>query len=166
MKHTLSVLVENRPGVLTRVAGLFARRGYNIDSLSVGRTEDDRYSRMTIVVDGDQDIVEQVGKQLHKLIDVIKVTDITEVPHVERELVFIKVKSDSKNRGEIMDLLTIFRGRVIDMSKSSMIVEATGDIDKIDAMINSLTPYGVKEVMRTGKIGLLRGVGPSGRRKS
>lgn len=166
MKYTLSVLVENRPGVLTRVAGLFARRGYNIDSLSVGRTEDDTYSRMTIVVDGDNDIVEQVAKQLHKLIDVVKVTDITSVPHVERELVFIQVKSDNKNRGEIMDLLTIFRAKVIDMSKHSMIIESTGDSEKIDAMISSLAPYGIKEVMRTGKIGLLRGSKDSGRRKS
>ena len=166
MKYTLSVLVENRPGVLTRIAGLFARRGYNIDSLSVGRTEDDRYSRMTIVVAGDSDIVEQVAKQLNKLIDVIKVTDITEVPHVERELVFIQVKSDSSNRGEIMDLLNIFRGRVIDMSKTSMIIESTGDSDKIDAMISALRPYGIKEVMRTGKIGLLRGTKENGRRKS
>ena len=165
MKYTLSVLVENRPGVLTRIAGLFARRGYNIDSLSVGRTEDDRFSRMTIVVDGDSDIVEQVAKQLNKLIDVIKVTDITSVPHVERELVFIQVSSDSVNRGEIMDLLNIFRGRVIDMSKNSMIVESTGDSAKIDAMISSLRPYGIKEVMRTGKIGLLRGTKEDDRRK-
>ncbi len=165
MKYTLSVLVENRPGVLTRIAGLFARRGYNIDSLSVGRTEDDRFSRMTIVVDGDSDIVEQVAKQLNKLIDVIKVTDITSVPHVERELVFIQVSSDSGNRGEIMDLLNIFRGRVIDMSKNSMIVESTGDSAKIDAMISSLRPYGIKEVMRTGKIGLLRGTKEDDRRK-
>ncbi|MCI0502375.1 MAG: acetolactate synthase small subunit [Fusobacteria bacterium] len=165
MKYTLSVLVENRPGVLTRIAGLFARRGYNIDSLSVGRTEDDRFSRMTIVVDGDSDIVEQVAKQLNKLIDVIKVTDITSVPHVERELVFIQVSSDSGNRGEIMDLLNIFRGRVIDMSKNNMIVESTGDSAKIDAMISSLRPYGIKEVMRTGKIGLLRGTKEDDRRK-
>lgn len=157
MKYTLSVLVENRPGVLTRIAGLFARRGYNIDSLTVGRTEDEHLSRMTIVVDGDQDIIEQVAKQLHKLIDVIKVNDITEVPHVERELAFIHVKSDSNNRGEIMDLLQIFRGRVVDLSKNSMIVETTGDCNKIDAMISALSPYGIKEVVRTGKMGLIRG---------
>lgn len=157
MKYTLSVLVENRPGVLTRIAGLFARRGYNIDSLTVGRTEDEHYSRMTIVVDGDQDIVEQVAKQLHKLIDVIKVNDITDVPHVERELVFVHVKSDSNNRGEIMDLLEIFRGRVVDLSKSSMIVETTGDCGKIDAFVAALAPYGIKEVVRTGKMGLIRG---------
>lgn len=163
---TLSVLVENRPGVLSRIAGLFTRRGYNIDSLTVGRTEDPRYSRMTIVVDGSEDVVEQVGKQLHKLIDVIKVTDISEVPHVERELVFIQVKSDARNRGEIMDLLKIFRGRVIDLSKQSMIIESTGDIAKVDAMIESLRPYGIKEVVRTGKIGLLRGAHPEEWRKS
>lgn len=157
MKYTLSVLVENRPGVLTRIAGLFARRGYNIDSLTVGRSEDEHYSRMTIVVDGDQDIVEQVAKQLHKLIDVIKVNDITEIPHVERELVFVHVKSDSNNRGEIMDLLEIFRGRVVDLSKNSMIVETTGDCGKVDAFIAALTPYGIKEVVRTGKMGLIRG---------
>lgn len=157
MKYTLSVLVENRPGVLTRIAGLFARRGYNIDSLTVGRTEDEHYSRMTIVVDGDQDIVEQVAKQLHKLIDVIKVNDITDVPHVERELVFVHVKGDSNNRGEIMDLLEIFRGRVVDLSKNSMIVETTGDCGKIDAFVAALAPYGIKEVVRTGKMGLIRG---------
>jgi acetolactate synthase-1/3 small subunit len=157
MKYTLSVLVENRPGVLTRIAGLFARRGYNIDSLTVGRSEDEHYSRMTIVVDGDQDIVEQVAKQLHKLIDVIKVNDITDIPHVERELVFVHVKGDNSNRGEIMDLLEIFRGRVVDLSKNSMIVETTGDCGKIDAFIAALEPYGIKEVVRTGKMGLVRG---------
>ena len=163
---TLSVLVENRPGVLSRIAGLFARRGYNIDSLTVGRTEDRRYSRMTIVVDGGQDVVEQVAKQLHKLIDVIKVTDITEVPHVERELVFIQVNSNAKNRGEIMDLLNIFRGRVVDLGRNTMIVESTGDIAKVDAMIGALAPYGIKEVVRTGKIGLIRGPKEEERRKS
>lgn len=166
MKHTLSVLVENRPGVLSRIAGLFSRRGYNIDSLSVSRTEDERYSRMTIVVAGDAEMVEQVAKQLHKLIDVIKVNDITDVPHVERELVFIQVKSDAGNRGEIMNLLQIFRGRVLDLSRDSMIIEATGDIQKIDAIISALSPYGIKEVVRTGKIGLVRGAKEEERRRN
>lgn len=166
MKHTLSVLVENRPGVLSRVAGLFTRRGYNIESLTVNRTEDERYSRMTIVIAGDEFMVEQVAKQLHKLIDVIKVNDITNVPHVERELVFIQVKSDSSNRSEIMDLLNIFRGRVVDLSKDSMIIESTGDIQKIDAIISALSPYGIREVVRTGKIGLVRGTKDEERRKS
>ena len=166
MKHTLSVLVENRPGVLSRVAGLFTRRGYNIESLTVNRTEDERYSRMTIVIAGDEFMVEQVAKQLHKLIDVIKVNDITNVPHVERERVFIQVKSDSSNRSEIMDLLNIFRGRVVDLSKDSMIIESTGDIQKIDAIISALSPYGIREVVRTGKIGLVRGTKDEERRKS
>lgn len=157
MKYTLSVLVENKPGVLTRVAGLFARRGYNIDSLTVGRTENDDYSRMTIVVDGDRKIIEQVSKQLHKLIEVIKLSDITKEPHVERELVFIQVTSDSSNRGEILDLLNIFRGRVVDLGRESMIIELTGDEEKIDAITSALEPYGIREVVRTGKIGMLRG---------
>lgn len=157
MKYTLSALVEDRPGVLTRVAGLFARRGYNIDSLTVGTSEDENYSRMTIVVDGDHRIVEQVAKQLHKLINVIKLTDITEEPHIERELMCVQVSCDGSNRSEIMDILTIFRGRVVDLSKDSMIIEVTGDSGKVDATLAALQPFGIKEVVRTGKLGMLRG---------
>ena len=158
MKHTLSALVENKPGVLTRIAGLFARRGYNIDSLTVGTTDDENYSRMTIVVDGDYRIVEQVGKQLHKLIEVIKLSDITSEPHIERELIFIQVTcNNGHDRNDIMNLLNIFRAKVVDLSKDSMIIEVTGDSEKIDAMLAALKAFGIKEVVRTGKIGMLRG---------
>ncbi|NLW07633.1 MAG: acetolactate synthase small subunit [Clostridia bacterium] len=157
MKRTLSVLVENRPGVLTRVAGLFSRRGYNIDSLAVGRTETPSLSRMTIVVDGDERIIEQVCKQLHKLIDVIKLSDITDEPHVDRELVLIKVNAEPAVRGEIMQIVDIFRARIVDIARNSLIIEATGDAGKIDAIENSLRPFGIREVVRTGKIAMLRG---------
>ncbi|NLK00575.1 MAG: acetolactate synthase small subunit [Clostridia bacterium] len=157
MKHTLSVLVENRPGVLTRVAALFARRGYNIDSLAVGRTENPDISRMTIVVPGDHHVIEQVTKQLDKLIDVIKVSDITKDEYVERELILIKVGADPSVRGEIMQIVDIFRARVVDIGKDSLIIEATGDLGKIDAIENSMRSFGIIEVVRTGKIAMVRG---------
>ncbi|MDN5347593.1 MAG: acetolactate synthase small subunit [Clostridia bacterium] len=157
MKRTLSVLVENRPGVLTRVAGLFSRRGYNIESLAVGQTENPSISRMTIVVDGDERVIEQVCKQLNKLIDVIKLSDITEDPHVGRELVLIKVNADPSVRGEIMQIVDIFRAHIVDVSRTSLIVEATGDEDKIAALEEALRPFGIREVARTGKIAMVRG---------
>jgi acetolactate synthase-1/3 small subunit len=157
MKRTLSVLVENRPGVLTRVAGLFSRRGYNIDSLAVGRTETPAISRMTIVVDGDERVIEQVCKQLHKLIDVIKLSDITDEPYVDRELMLIKVNAEPAVRGEIMQIVDIFRARIVDIARNSVIIEATGDAGKIDAIENSLRPFGIREAVRTGKIAMLRG---------
>jgi len=156
-KHTLSVLVENRPGVLTRVAGLFARRGYNIDSLAVGRTEDPAVSRMTIVVEGDEYVIEQVTKQLNKLVEVIEVSDITKKEHVERELILIKVKAEPSVRGEIMQIVDIFRARVVDIGKETLIIEATGDIGKINAIESSMKPFGILEVVRTGKVAMLRG---------
>lgn len=162
MKRTLSVLVENRPGVLTRVAGLFSRRGYNIDSLAVGRTENPAISRMTIVVDGDEQIIEQVCKQLNKLIDVIKLSDITDDPHVGRELMLIKVNAEPAVRGEIMQIVDIFRARIVDIARNSLIIEATGDEDKIDALENALRPFGIREVVRTGKIAMLRGAKTKG----
>ncbi|MBE3573653.1 MAG: acetolactate synthase small subunit [Moorella humiferrea] len=162
MKRTLSVLVENRPGVLTRVAGLFSRRGYNIDSLAVGRTENPSISRMTIVVDGDEQIIEQVCKQLNKLIDVIKLSDITDDPHVGRELMLIKVNAEPAVRGEIMQIVDIFRARIVDIARNSLIIEATGDADKIDALENALRPFGIREVVRTGKIAMLRGAKTKG----
>ncbi|MEW8957695.1 MAG: acetolactate synthase small subunit [Moorella sp. (in: firmicutes)] len=162
MKRTLSVLVENRPGVLTRVAGLFSRRGYNIDSLAVGRTENPSISRMTIVVDGDEQIIEQVCKQLNKLIDVIKLSDITDDPHVGRELMLIKVNAEPAVRGEIMQIVDIFRARIVDIARNSLIIEATGDEDKIDALENALRPFGIREVVRTGKIAMLRGAKTKG----
>lgn len=157
MKHTLTVLVENRPGVLTRVAGLFARRGYNIDSLAVGMTENSAISRMTIVVEGDDYVIEQVTRQLDKLVDVIEVLDITADQYVERELILIKVDAAPKVRGEIMQIVDIFRARIVDIGKDSLIIEATGDLGKINAIVSSMKPFGIREVVRTGKIAVVRG---------
>ncbi|MGE5381553.1 MAG: acetolactate synthase small subunit [Methylocystaceae bacterium] len=157
MKHTLSVVVENQPGVLARVVTLFRRRGYNIDSLAVGRTENDEISRITIVVEGEEDIIEQVTKQLHKLIDVLKINDITEEPAVERELALIKVRADTASRAEIMQIVDIFRARIVDIGKNSLIIEATGDEKKVTAIEESLRPFGIMEMVRTGKIALVRG---------
>ncbi len=164
-KHTLSVLVENSPGVLTRVAGLFARRGFNIDSLAVGRTDRDDVSRMTIVVEGDKQLIEQVTKQLHKLVDVIKISNITEEEYVDRELVMVKVSSEPTQRVEIINIAGIFRARVVDLGRKTLTFECTGTAGKINAFEESLRPYGIKELVRTGKIAMLRGsrfVGVSG----
>lgn len=157
MKHTLSVVVENQPGVLTRVATLFRRRGYNIDSLTVGRTENPDISRMTIVVDGDDIIIEQVTKQLHKLVEILKIYDITEEPTVDRELALVKVRADSQIRGEIMQIVEVFRARIVDIGRNSLIIEATGDENKINAIEDSLRPFGILELVRTGKVAMLRG---------
>ena len=156
-KHTLSVTVENRPGVLTRVATLFRRRGYNIDSLTVGTTENPGISRMTIVVQGDDQIIEQVSKQLYKLVDVIKVIDITQEEAVDRELVLIKVKADNNVRAEIVQIVDIFRARIVDIGRNSLIIEATGDQRKIDALEDSFRPFGIIELVRTGKVAMVRG---------
>lgn len=157
MKRTLAVLVENKPGVLTRIAGLFARRGFNIESLAVGETEDPTVSRMTIVVDGDERVLEQVEKQLNKLIDVIKLTDITEEEHVNRELILIKVSSpDAQTRQEIMQIVDVFRARIVDIGRDALIIEATGDQEKINAIQSALKPFGIKELARTGKIAMVR----------
>ncbi len=158
MRHTLTVLVENHPGVLTRVAGLFSRRGYNIESLAVGKTESPNVSRMTIVVDGDDQIIEQVTKQLNKLIDVIAILDITNEASVDRELVLIKVDADPTVRGEIMQIVDIFRARIVDIGLKTLIIEATGDEGKIDAIEKSLRPFGIRELVRTGKIAMTRGL--------
>ncbi len=160
VKHTLSVLVENNPGVLSRVAGLFSRRGFNIESLAVGTTERPDISRMTIVVDGDNYIVEQVSKQLNKLVDVIKVTDIIEEDSVSRELVLIKVDADPSVRTEIVQIVEIFRANIVDVGKKTMIIELTGDKGKVDAMEELLAPFGIKELVRTGIIALNRGSKP------
>ncbi|NLH27492.1 MAG: acetolactate synthase small subunit [Syntrophomonadaceae bacterium] len=157
MRHILAVLVENQPGVLTRVAGLFSRRGYNIESLAVGQTHDPEISRMTIVVDGDDRVIEQVVKQLEKLVDVINVRDISEAEHVDRELVLIKVKAEPKVRGEIMQIVDIFRARIVDIGHNSLIIECTGDEGKIKAIEKSLRPFGILELVRTGKIAMVRG---------
>ncbi|ATZ61824.2 MAG: acetolactate synthase small subunit [Methanosarcinales archaeon Met12] len=157
MKHTLSVLVKNRPGVLARVSGLFSRRGYNIDSLSVGLTQNPDVSRMTIVVAGDDHVVEQVVKQLNKLIDVIKVLDLREGESVNRELALIKVEAEPKTRSEIMQIATIFRARIVDVGARTLVIEVTGDDSKIDAMEQLLRRFGIKEMVRTGRASMLRG---------
>lgn len=157
MKHTISVLVENKFGVLARIATLFAARGFNIDSLAVGETENPEISRMTIVVRGDDRILEQVEKQLNKLIDVIKVSDFLETPHVERDLALIKVKVDKTTRSELLQIVDIFRANIVDVSNDSVIVEVTGDEEKIEALIKLLRPFGIKEMVRTGTVAIARG---------
>jgi len=157
MKHTVSVLVQNKPGVLARTAGLFSRRGYNIESLTVGVTENEAVSRMTIVVTGDDTVVEQVTKQLNKLIEVIKVSDLTKESYVNRELVLIKVTADSSNRAEIMQIANIFRARIVDVAPKSLIIEVTGDEGKLDALVGMLKQFGIKEIVRTGTLALGRG---------
>jgi len=158
MKHTLSVLVENKPGVLTRVAGLFARRGFNIDSLAVGETEDPGASRMTIVARGDDQILEQIRKQLSKLVDVIKVTEYrSEDGFVERDLMLLKVAAPPPKRHEILAAVGVFRGKVVDLSAGEAVIEISGTEDKIEAFVNLMRPYGIKELARTGRIAMLRG---------
>lgn len=157
-QHILSVLVENRSGVLTRVSGLFSRRGFNIESLAVGTCETPGMSRITIVVSGNDAHVEQVKKQLNKLIEVIKVIDITEKSHIERELALIKVNAEpGKKRSEIMQITDIFRAKIIDVGQETLVLEITGDTEKIRAIEDLLTPYGILELVRTGKIALQRG---------
>ncbi len=156
-KHTIAILVENKFGVLSRVAGLFSARGYNIESLSVGETLDPTVSRMTIVVRGDEFVIEQVMKQLHKLIDVVKVSDLTDDSHVERELVLIRVNAEPQHRNEILRTADIFRAKVVDVTPSSFVLEATGDEAKLEALLELLRPMGVQEIVRTGKVAISRG---------
>ena len=156
-RHTITALVENHPGVLARVSGLFARRGYNIESLAVSVTENPEISRMTIVVGGDHLVLEQITKQLHKLIEVIKVVDYTEQPAVERELALIKVSAETRHRNEIMQIVEIFRGRIIDMSDKTFVIEVTGGSEKLDKVAELLSTYGIKELVRTGIIAMARG---------
>jgi acetolactate synthase I/III small subunit len=157
MKHTISVLVENKPGVLLRVSGLFARRGFNIESLAVGTTEDPSVSRMTIMASGDDQVLEQITKQLYKLIDVIKVFDIPKDVALERELVLIKVSCNEKTRPEIMQIVDIFRGKIIDVSEGALTIELTGEESKVDGIQDMLKKFGIKELVRGGKIALQRG---------
>jgi len=155
-RHTISVLVENKFGAFNRIAGMFAAKGYNIDSLSVGPTEEEAISRMTIVTRGDDQIIEQITKQLNKLIDTIKVVDLTFENFVERELVLVKVQSTQSSRSEIMQIAEIFRAKVIDISPKSLTLEATGSQQKVDAIIKMLKPFGIKELARTGRVALKR----------
>jgi acetolactate synthase I/III small subunit len=157
MRHTVSALVENKAGVLVRIAGLFARRGFNIESLAVGPTEQPSISRMTIVVDVADRPLEQVSKQLNKLINVIKVSDLKAGEAVERELAMFKVSAKPEARAEVIEIVDIFRAKIIDASREELIIEATGTEDKIAAIENMLRPYGIKEMSRTGKIALARG---------
>jgi acetolactate synthase-1/3 small subunit len=157
MKHTLAILVENKPGVLTRVAGLFSRRGFNIESLAVGVTENPDTSRITIVVTGDDNILEQVEKQLNKLIDVIRVSDIPPEDSVSRELALIKVGVDSTTRAEVMQIVDIFRAKIVDVGIKSLVIEVTGDESKINAIEQLLRQFGIKEMVRTGRIAMNRG---------
>ena len=156
-RHVLSVLVENHSGVLSRISGLFSRRGYNIDSLSVGETEDPKVSRMTIVADADEYTLEQIKKQLNKLVDVIKIIELKEENSIYRELAMIKIKASKANRAEIIEIANIIRAHIVDVSNDALIIEATGDQGKISALSNMLEPYGIKEVIRTGLTALQRG---------
>ena len=156
MRHTISVLVENKFGVLTRVAGLFSGRGYNIDTLNVGPTQDPKTSRMTIVTHGDEATLEQIVKQLNKLPDVIKVQDFREGEYVDRELVLIKVAVDSKSRSEVMQITDIFRAKIVDVQPKGLVIEITGAESKVEKFISLMDSFGVQEITRTGKIALPR----------
>lgn len=156
MKHTISVLLQNKPGVLSRVTGLFSGRGFNIESLCVAETIDSGVSCLTLVTKGDEGIIEQITKQLHKLIDVIKVTDISEKEYVEREMVLIRVKAEANTRAEVLRVIDIFRGKVVDVSPKSYTVEITGSASKVKAIIDILRPIGIKEIVRTGIIAMPR----------
>jgi acetolactate synthase-1/3 small subunit len=156
MKHTLSVLVEDEAGVLSRISGLFARRGFNIESLAVGPAEQVGISRITMVVVGDDRAIEQLAKQLYKLVNVLKVLDVTDVPAVERELMLVKVNAPSSSRSEILELVQIFRAKAVDVAEDSLTIEVVGDPGKIVAFIQVLQKFGIKEIARTGKISLTR----------
>jgi acetolactate synthase-1/3 small subunit len=156
-KHILSILVENKPGVLTRIAGLFARRGFNIDTLAVGPTDDPTLSRVTLTVDGALHPIDQVTKQLHKLVNVIKIRDLGPDECVSRELALFKVSADAETREQVMQFTDIFRGKVIDVSKKSMTIEITGTDDKIEAFERMIRPFGLIEMVRTGEIAISRG---------
>lgn len=157
MKHTISVIVENKPGVLQRIAGLFSRRGFNIESLAVGTTAKPNTSRMTIVVDGDEQTLEQITKQLYKQIDVLKVFDLPPDQAVERELALIKVKADEKNRGEIAKVAEMFNARIVDVAKDAVIIEISAEKEKVENIYKLLEKFGIQELVRTGKIALQKG---------
>ena len=156
-KHILSILVENKPGVLARIAGLFSRRGFNIDTLAVGPTDDPSISRITLTLDGAVHPIDQVTKQLHKLINVLKIRDLEPADTVARELALFKVTADGVQRGELMQIAEIFRGKVVDVTKRAIIIEVTGTTDKIEAFETMVRPFGLIEMMRTGEIAISRG---------
>ena len=157
MRHVISALVENKSGVLAHIAGLFSSRGFNIDSLTVGRTENPGVSRMTIVVEGDEAVLEQVRKQLGKVIDVLKVSDYSGRDMVQRDLALVKVNAPPQKRPEIVALIEIFRGNVVDISLTDMVIELSGPEAKVDAFVEMVRPYGIKELVRTGIVALARG---------
>jgi acetolactate synthase-1/3 small subunit len=158
-KHILSILVENKPGVLTRIAGLFARRGFNIDTLAVGPTEDERISRITLTLDGAVHPIDQVTKQLHKLVNVLKIRDLEPQETLARELALFKVSADGPARAEVMQICEIFRAKVVDVTRRSIVAEVTGTCDKVDAFEQLLRPFGLVEMARTGEIAISRGRG-------
>jgi len=157
MRHVLSVTVENKAGVLARIAGLFSRRGFNIESLAVGPTENPDYSRITLVVQGDDLIIEQISKQLYKLIDTYKVVDLTKINHVEREMVLVKVSITASTRSEVIEIVNIFRAKVVDVSEKTLCIEITGDQGKINGLLKLLKKFGIAEIVRTGSIAMQRG---------
>jgi acetolactate synthase-1/3 small subunit len=156
MKHTITLLVEDSLGCLVRSAGLFSGRGFNSDSISVGRAEEPGLSRMTIVTHGDDKVIEQITKQLNKVVEVIKVSDLTDVSNVHRELALIKVNAPPEQRSEVMQIADVFRGKIVDISPKTLTIEATGSEDKVDAIISMLRPFGLKEIARTGRVALKR----------
>jgi acetolactate synthase I/III small subunit len=156
-KHTLSVLVENKPGVLARVAGLFSRRGFNIDSLAVGETEHAEISRITIVVNAEDSPLEQVTKQLNKLVNVLKIVELEPVASVQRELLLVKVRAERPDRGQVIETVRLFRARVVDVSAEALTIEATGTPEKLTALLHDLEPYGIKEMVQSGMVAIGRG---------
>jgi acetolactate synthase-1/3 small subunit len=158
IKHTISILVNNQPGVLQRVSGLFGRRGFNIESITVGASEETGLSRMVIVTTGDNHTLEQITKQLYKVVDVIKVNDISSNPMVARELALIQINSEPSTRPEVLGIVDTFRASVVDIGPNTLIVQVVGDSDKIDAMVELLKPYGIRELTRTGATAMIRGI--------
>ena len=156
-KHILSLLVENHQGVLAKISSLIAAKGYNIDSLSVAETLDPSISRMTLAVHGDEWVIEQAVKQFHRLIDVIKVTDLTDEEHIGREMVFVRVNAEPANRGEILRINVIFRGRIVDVTPTSYTIEITGEVKKVAAFLELLQPFGIQEIVRSGTLAIARG---------
>jgi acetolactate synthase-1/3 small subunit len=158
-KHILSILVENKPGVLTRIAGLFARRGFNIDTLAVGPTDDERLSRITLTLDGATHSIDQVTKQLHKLVNVLKIRDLEPEETLARELALFKISADGSSRAEVMQVCEVFRAKIVDLGKRSVVVEVTGPCEKLDAFERLVRPFGLIEMARTGEIAIARGRG-------
>ena len=156
-KHTLSVLVENKPGLLARVAGLFSRRGFNIDSLAVGETEHPEISRITIVVNAEASPLEQVTKQLNKLVNVLKIVELDQAAAVQRELLLVKVRADRATRSQVLDTVQLFRARVVDVAPETLTIEATGTSEKLDALLRDLEPFGIKEMVQSGVVAIGRG---------